>query len=198
VTAFSPAFWVIPSRCYLYREGTIAEKVRQTSSVFYRFKVGEEELAYPLARAIYSALTTRKMVDFDAVVPIPLSPDKEEEGEIHRTRLLAKELARLLGTRVSETLSLKCPISKHKLRITLGLSAGHFEARYSQALVVDEKVQNYNRILLVDDVCTEGSTLRSAIGRLRAAKPELEITTAAAGQMIIKSVVRDGAGLLKA
>jgi len=137
-------------------------------------------------------------VDFDAVVPIPLSPDKEAQGEIHRTRLLGKELARLLGTRFSEVLSLKCPISKHKLRITSGLTAGQFEARYSQALVVDDKVRNYNRILLVDDVCTEGSTFSSAIGRLRGAKPELEITAAAAGQMIVKAVVRDGAGLLKA
>jgi predicted amidophosphoribosyltransferase len=198
VSAYAPAFWVIPSRCYLYHQGAIAEKVRQTSSIFYRFKVGEEELTYPLARAIYAALTKRKIVDFDAVVPIPLSPDKEEQGEIHRTRLLAKELARLLGTRLSEILSLKGPISKHKLRITSGLTAGQFEARYSQCLIVDEKVRNYSRILLVDDVCTEGSTLRSAIARLRAEKPDLDITAATAGQMIIKSVVRNEAGLLNA
>jgi predicted amidophosphoribosyltransferase len=196
IAAYSPAFWVIPSRCYLHHQGPIAKKIHQTSDVFYRFKVGEEELAYPLALGIYTNLTRRKAVDFDAVVPIPLSPDKAQKGEIHRTRLLGKELARLLGTRLSEVLSLDHPISKHKLRIHQGLTAGQFELKYSAALCVDPRAKNLRRVLLLDDVCTEGSTLRSAITKLRSENADFEVSVATAGQMILKSVVSSEAGLL--
>lgn len=196
VFAYSPAFWVIPSRCYLHHHGSIAQKVRQTSAVFYRFKLGEEELAYPLALGMYTTLTERNAVDFDAVVPVPLSPDKENKGEIHRTRLLGKELARLLGARVSEVLALDRPISKHKLRIHHGLTAGQFEAKYIAALQVDPKAKSLKRVLLIDDVCTEGSTLRSAITKLRSENADVEVSVATAGQMILKSVVKSETGLL--
>jgi hypothetical protein len=64
-----------------------------------RFKVGDKELAYPLALGMYTGLSQRRLLDFDAVIPIPLSPDKEQAGEIHRTKLLGLEPARLLGGR---------------------------------------------------------------------------------------------------
>ena len=124
----------VASRCYLYRIGSIARPVRKTSSIFYRFKVGEEALAYPLALAICRGLSKRGAVDFDSVVPIPLSPDRADRGEIKRTKLLARERERLLGIRVTELLSLNRPISKHRIRTTGGFSGAHFEARYLQAL----------------------------------------------------------------
>lgn len=42
-----PAYWVIPARCYL--GGNVSASVRRTSELFYRFKVGEKSLAFPLA-----------------------------------------------------------------------------------------------------------------------------------------------------
>lgn len=196
VVAFAPAYWVIPSRCYLHRVGTIANAVRRTSQVFMRFKVGEEALAYPLALGMYNVLMKRGLSDFDAVVPIPLSPDKEKSGEIHRTKLLARELCRLLGAHLASVLSLRHAISKHKLRIHSGLSVMQFEARYAEAVDVDTRVREFRRILLIDDVCTEGSTLRCAVQALRAVHPNSEITLATAGQMIVKNVVKHEGPLL--
>jgi predicted amidophosphoribosyltransferase len=129
--------------------------------------------------------------DFDAVVPMPLSPDKAEAGEIHRTALLAKEIAILLGTKVASVLSLNQPISKHRLRTGMGLSAKQFERRYREALAVDFGVRHFGRILLLDDVCTEGSTLRCAVQAIREVNAECIIVGATAGQVILKSVVRD-------
>ncbi|MBV9925680.1 MAG: hypothetical protein JOZ96_11735 [Acidobacteria bacterium] len=184
---FAPAYWVIPSRCYLY--GDIAEPVRQTSELFYRFKTGEESLAYPLALGIYSALCKRKVLDFDSVIPIPLSPDKDKAGEIHRTRLLSRELAKLLGVRVAEVLSLNRSISKRRL-MNSRYTRREFEDMYMGALEVSDRVRNFVRPLIVDDVCTEGTTLRCALRRIQEAHPECEATAATAGQMIVKAVVR--------
>lgn len=184
---YAPAYWVIPSRCYLHSD--IAEPVRQTSELFYRFKTGEDALAYPLALGIYSALCKRKALDFDCVVPIPLSPDKEKAGEIHRTRLLSRELAKLLGVRAAEVLSLNRSISKRRL-MNNGYTRRQFEDRYYDSLDVSDRVRNFNRILVVDDVCTEGTTLRCALRRVHDAHPECEAAAATAGQMIVKAVVR--------
>ena len=133
---------------------------------FTASKRGEDALAYPLALGIYNSLSKRREFDFDCIVPIPLSPDKEQAGEIHRTRLLSRELARLLGVRVVEGLTLNEPISKRRL-LNSGYSRGDFEWRYMKALEVSEKIKGYNRILVVDDVCTEGLTLRCAIRRIQ-------------------------------
>lgn len=191
---YAPAYWVIPSRCYLHSD--ISEPVRRTSELFYRFKTGEEALSYPLALGIYNALSKRKELEFDCVVPIPLSPDKEQLGEIHRTRLLAGELAKLLGVRVVEALTLNEPISKRRL-LNSGYSRGAFEWRYTKALEVSDKIKNYNRILIVDDVCTEGLTLRCAIRCIRQVHSECQATATTAGQMIVKGVVRNENALRK-
>lgn len=45
------------------------------------------------------------------------------------------------------------------------------------------------RVLLVDDVCTEGSTLRECGTAISQAYPDVEVVAATAGQMTVKQVV---------
>jgi predicted amidophosphoribosyltransferase len=139
---------------------------------------------------MYERLIARQELDFDAIVPIPLSPDKVAAGEFHRTDALAKELARLLGSRVVPLLSLSRPISKRRL-LAKGYSAGQFEIAYLSALAVAAAAAKYASLLIVDDVCTHGSTVKCAIRRLQEMNAHLRITVASAGQMILKEVVPD-------
>lgn len=187
INSFVPAYWVIPSRCYLGSQ--VGRKIRNTSELFYRFKLGETSLAFPLALGIYYSLQVRKLLDFEAVVPIPLSPDKVKKGEINRSQLLARELGRLLGVPVLELLGLKQPITK-KSRLAMGITAKQFEDEYYESLEVDGEIPMPDRLLLIDDVCTRGSTLRSASKRLAEIKP-CNITAVTAGQMILKEVVNN-------
>ncbi len=189
---FVPAYWVIPSRCFLYSESKqISPLVHRTSDLFYRFKMGISKLAYPLALGLYEGLQERALLDFDCIVPIPLSPEKVENKEIHRTLLLARELGRLLGVEVADALRLSRPTSKSILRTGLGLTPRQFETKYLDALAVDSCLESYTRILLLDDVCTEGSTLRAAATAITQTASNPQITAAAAGQMIMRAVVRD-------
>lgn len=197
LVAYVPAYWVLPPRNVLYRSGRpVRSEIRRTSETFSRFKAGEEDLAYPLALGMYQSLRERELTEFDCVVPIPLSPDKEAREEIHRTRLLARELAQLLGTDVIELLSLDRPISKRRLRGQLGYSAHQFETAYAAALLVDEDAELLERVLIVDDVCTEGSTLRATASELRQISTDCEIVVATAGQMTVRDAVRDPTSLL--
>jgi len=192
--AFAPALWVIPARCY-WRARDLTESVRRGSELFYRFKTGEGSLAFPLALAIYEVLKEQERLEFDCVVPIPLSPDKEQAGEINRTRLLARELATLLGVRVADVLSLSGPISKRRF-LSAGLTQSNFEYRYYHLLQVQPEVTKFARILVLDDVCTQGSTLDCALRKIRELHPNATLTAATAGQMILKGVVADPATLM--
>lgn len=191
---FVPAYWVIPTRSFVYRmDRPVRRGIRETTDLFYQFKAGEKSLAYPLARGIYEALRRRGTLDFDAIVPIPLSPDKAEE--LHRTRKLAEELGRLLGIDVVESLSLREAVSKRRLR-NQGWSASRFERHYTSLLQVAPDVGRHTRVLLIDDVCDHGSTLRCGSQRLRQADSAIQVTAVAAGQMVIREAVSDETALV--
>lgn len=194
--AYVPAYWIIPSRCYVYRDGKhFSNSVNQITHVFGSFKFGEKGYAYPLARGIYEALRIRDLLDAGCLVPVPLSPDKESAGELHRTRQLARELAKLLGAPVRQALRLVRPVSKRAM-IAEGYTPSQFEAEYYDALEVSDDLSGFTTVLLVDDVATKGSTLTQAARRLWDVFPDLEIVATTAGQMIVKAVVSSEEGFL--
>ena len=189
IESFSPGLWVIPSRCY-WRHNQISDAIHRGSHLFYRFKAGRSSLAFPLALAMYEALKQQRALTVDCIVPIPLSPDKQTTGQINRTGILAQQLASLLGVPIADVLSLRDAISKRQF-LSAGLSRSQFEYRYHQLLHVDTAITQHRRILLLDDVCTHGSTLNCALRRIREVHPASELTATTAGQMILRSVVAD-------
>lgn len=191
---FVPAYWTIPARCFLWREALQPTlPVRRLTHMFSEFKVGEKRYGYPLALGMYHAIRARTDVDFDTIVPIPLSPDKLAAGELHRTLRLARELGRLLGSPVREILTLDGPISKRAM-MSAGFTKARFESRYLHLLSVHESVAEVDRILLIDDVCTRGSTMKQASRKMIDANPDVEIWLCTAGQMIVKAAVADTSG----
>lgn len=184
---FVPAFWVVPSRCFLSGR-RLKAKILEGNEIFYRFKTGEKVLGFPLAVGMRKALRRRRLGRFDAIVPIPLSPEKRKAGEAHRTLLLARHLSSLLRARVLNGLKLKRPLTKRGYMARGGTRVG-FEERYQQVLGVSRQISRAKRVLLVDDVCTHGSTLRAAAESMRQVNPALEIVGMAAGLMIRKEVV---------
>lgn len=189
-----PAYWIVPTRCYLYYGGRPpAPWVSRITNMFSAFKVGEKRYAFPLAAGIHEALKSRGEADFDAIVPIPLSPEKAAAGELDRTGLLSAELTRMTGTRTRSYLSLSAPISKRRMQ-QQGYRPWQFQARYRQLLQVDPKLMELQRVLLLDDVITYGSTTAVAVAAMKALNSQLEVVVAAAGQMIVKAVVTDDNG----
>jgi predicted amidophosphoribosyltransferase len=156
--------------------------------MFTEFKIGESTYAYPLALGIFKVLSQEEEVEFDGIIPIPLSPDKARAGEMHRTKALSQELGKLLGVPVREYLSLDAPISKRRMQ-SEGSTPGQFRQRYYTLLRVDEKIGNLTNVLLIDDVITHGWTISCAVKRLRESCRGLRIIVASAGRMIIKGSV---------
>lgn len=194
---FVPAYWAIPRRSFVYT-GTRwpSRAILRTSDLFMRFKLGDEDLAYPLALGMYTALRRRGFAEFDTVVPYPLSPEKVERSEFNRTKALGGELARLFGTRPEALLRLTGSISKRALRTQGRYSAVEFEQSLMPLLRGSRKARDRRRILLVDDVCTDGSTLRCATARLWDTNPDLEIVASTAALMVKAPVVASSRRLL--
>ena len=148
--------------------------------------------AYPFALAIFEQLRRRNLLDFNYIVPIPLSPDKVSKGEKHRTRVLAKELGHLLASRMREMLHLTSSISKRRMQAE-GHTVSQFETHYREALQANVP-EDAERILLVDDVMTRGSTVAQALETIQEQRPETSIVVATAGQMIVKEAVVEERG----
>ena len=183
------AHWIVPSRCYATR---IAPEVKDLTRRFTEFKWGEMAYAFPFALSMFEQLRRRDLLEFDYVVPIPLSPDKAASGEKHRTQALARELGRLLAVRVRDMLDLSASISKRRMQAA-GFTPPQFESAYREALQANVPA-DAGRILLVDDVMTKGSTAAQALHVLQEQRPEAEIVVATAGQMIVMEAVVDERG----
>ena len=182
-----PAHWIVPPRCY---ETRIGAEVRNLTRRFYEFKLGEIAYAFPFALSMFEQLRRRGLLQFDYVVPIPLSPDKVKKGEKHRTRELARELGRLLAVDVRDMLCLSSSVSKRRMQ---GYTPARFEQRYREALQATVPA-DAERILLVDDVMTRGSTAAQALRAISVQRPEAAVVVATAGQMIVKEAVDDDRG----
>jgi predicted amidophosphoribosyltransferase len=146
------------------------------------------------ALGIYEQLARRGLLDFDAIIPVPLSPDKIERKELNRTHEMAQHLALLLGNvPVVPGLRLKEPISKRSLQSTERLGPSAFEKRYDALLLSDGGVLAGigAKILLLDDVSTKGSTLSVCAARLKSFDDSFQITAVVGAQMLIAEAVRD-------
>lgn len=187
---FVPAFWILPPRSYILQQSVkLKTGLHTVTNMFGNFKLGETAYGYSFAYGMYEVLNRHDILDFDEIVPIPLSPDKADKGELHRTRLLGKEVSRLTNKPVRERLRLTSPISKRSM-LSSGSTTKEFEDRYYDLLEV-VGTSFSERILLIDDVATHGSTITQALRRLNEVGPDLSIVVATAGQMITRPNVAD-------
>ena len=135
---------------------------------FYAFKDGDLAQAPVYAGRIAAALRAAGTKAFDAVVPVPLSPDRAAAGAPHRTLALARALSRALGAPAVQLLRLAAPVTKHgdlpPDPTPRDISA--WESRYAAALRAAPVPPRLRRILVVDDAVCRGATLARCIEAL--------------------------------
>lgn len=153
----------------LWYAGPVREAVR-------RFKFhGGVSAAGPLGELIAQAAAERFSGGFDAVTWVPVSAKRLRRRGYDQSRLLAESACGLWGVKPERLL--------RKVRdnpAQSGLETA--EERWRNTRDVYEAVGSPGgkRILLIDDVCSTGSTLVSAAGALRAAGAAGVVCAAAA------------------
>lgn len=120
-------------------------------------------LAEPLGLQMATAWRARGL-EADCIIPVPLHTSRLAERGYNQSALLARVLARAVGVPLNEHLLIRQRATQHQ--VGLGRTerrqnvAGAFTCRGSLA---------GQRVALIDDVCTTGSTLEACAEALRAA-----------------------------
>lgn len=125
--------------------------------VIHAFKFERHDfLATPLAALVVDVLHERRDLAFDVVAPVPMHPSKERERGYNQADLLARGVASALSIAYERDLLAKVRRSEMQSQLPRNERAanvrGSFELRGAS---------RGRRVLLVDDICTTGETLRA-------------------------------------
>ena len=132
--------------------------------VLHAFKFEKHDfLDAPLASLLDSLLLARGDMHFDAIVPVPMSRAKERRRGYNQAELLARALARRAG------IGCALLLARGEERETQStLDREQRAANVRGAFVAAPEVKGKS-ILVVDDICTTGETLRECAKEFRRA-----------------------------
>lgn len=121
---------------------------------------GHYFLAGPLASLLSSAIG-RRDATVDVVAAVPMSPRRERARGYNQAELLGRELAKILDRPFQRSLLSRARSTRTQSELPRDQRAanvrGAFVARPCKG----------TRVLLVDDICTTGETLRSCAAALK-------------------------------
>jgi predicted amidophosphoribosyltransferase len=173
-------FWIIPYQSH-WTKTSIKNHI--ISRIFYSFKAGYTYYSRLFARGIKKAINddpVMRIVKFDYILGVPLSPEKIHHGEKDRVALVCTRLGKLMGVEYLPALSLSEHISRREYRHSH--TKTEFINDYSKRLrVCTAKSLQNKRILIIDDVITGGTTLQTICQKIKEIYPDCELFAATCG-----------------
>jgi ComF family protein len=130
--------------------------------VLHAFKFNRHDFfADPLAALVEQMIRARGDLEFDVVIPVPMHRARLRRRGYNQAELLARALARRLGIRCETALLTKTRNPAAQSKLPRAARSGNVR----DAFQASPRVKS-NRILLVDDVCTTGATIRACAAEL--------------------------------
>ena len=164
-------------RCFRCRSAPPGVRIRAAlrysgivPRALYRFKYfGRESLARSFAELMTPTAAQAYADPIDALIPVPLHPSAQRKRGFNQADLLARSLAS----------QLQVPVLTHALRRHRRTRAQHGLSRLArlrnmaEAFTTGPEASHTKgkNVLLIDDVCTTGSTFVACAAALSAARP---------------------------
>lgn len=127
-------------------------------------RIKNKRLARFFAEEMYLTVIKKyKDVKFDAVIPVPLYKSREKARGYNQSLLLANELATMLKVPVSDKVLIRVKEAKPQHSLTHKQRRENVKGIYKAGGIPIE----CQRVLLVDDIMTSGSTLNECAKMLR-------------------------------
>lgn len=119
----------------------------------------QKDLAYYLAKfmAEYFSKITDK-TDFE-IIPVPIYPKREKKRKYNHMNLVGEELARLTNNSLNKNLIKRVKDTKPQYK----LKRHERLQNLNRAFEVDKSNYTGKTLLLIDDICTTGSTFEEMI-----------------------------------
>ena len=115
-----------------------------------------------LSSLLEETLRARGDLAFDAIVAVPMPRARERRRGYNQAELLGRALSRRLGIRCDMTLLARGEARAAQSTLPKRSRAGNVRGAFTASALVKEK-----SILLVDDICTTGETIRACASALR-------------------------------
>ena len=133
--------------------------------VLHAFKFERHDfLAAPLGDLVAERLAERGDVAFDVIVCVPMHRGKERRRGYNQAALVAEAVGRRVGTPFRRSLLAKNAERETQSTLSRGARAANVRGVFTATSLVEDK-----SILIVDDICTTGETLRACAEVLLAA-----------------------------
>ena len=145
---------------------------RATSPFIYETKVknlvlrfkndNAKYLAEPMGKLMAERLKSENMLDFDIIIPVPLSENSLKKRGFNQAKLLADEIGKICDKPVREDIVLKVKDTKHQKELGFADRHENLKNAFNVTNLKDIKGKS---VLIVDDVLTTCATT-STIAKL--------------------------------
>lgn len=132
----------------------------------FKYRDGMPALAEPLGNALADAIERQfsSLPDRAILVPVPLAPKREQGRGFNQSLLLARIVAKRIGTDVAANLLIRTRETPKQV----GLTASERKENVLRAFKTTRPADSSLTYIIVDDVTTTGSTIRACARALRA------------------------------